>query len=177
MIGTLQCVVLDCPDAFVLARFYQEMLGGEVNQADARWGTGDDFSTLHTGSGLVFAFQRVPDFHAPHWPDSAHPQQFHLDLEVPDLDAARPQVLELGATLLHADPRGWSVYADPAGHPFCLLQERPGRLHWANHAPVLNELRQVTCGRLVYKAVDNPCDLRITARILWTICGRGKNSP
>lgn len=51
MIGTLQCVVLDCPDPLGLARFYQAMLGGEVNQADARWGTGDDFSTLHTGSG------------------------------------------------------------------------------------------------------------------------------
>jgi len=156
MIGTLQCVVLDCPDPLGLARFYQAMLGGEVNRADARWGTGDDFSTLHTGSGLVFAFQCVPDFQAPHWPDGAHPQQFHLDLEVPDLDAARPQVLELGATLLHADPRGWSVYADPAGHPFCLLQERPGRLHSANHAPVLNELRQVTCGRLVHKRWITP---------------------
>jgi catechol 2,3-dioxygenase-like lactoylglutathione lyase family enzyme len=156
MIGTLQCVVLDCPDPLGLARFYQAMLGGEVNQADARWGTDDDFSTLHTGSGLVFAFQRVPDFQAPHWPDSAHPQQFHLDLEVPDLDEARPRVLELGATLLRADPRGWSVYADPAGHPFCLLQERPGRLHSANHAPVLNELRQVTCGRLVHKRWITP---------------------
>jgi hypothetical protein len=30
-------------------------------------------------------------------------------------------VLGLGATLLHADPRGWRIFADPAGHPFCLL--------------------------------------------------------
>jgi hypothetical protein len=122
MIGKLQCVVLDCPDALSLARFYQALLGGAVNHADPRWSTGDDFSTLHTESGLVFAFQRVKDFQAPQWPDSAHPQQFHLDLDVPDIGKAHTQVLKLGATLLHIDPRGWRIYADPAGHPFCLLQ-------------------------------------------------------
>lgn len=122
MIGKLQCVVLDCPDAPGLARFYQALLGGAVNQGDPRWAVSDDFSTLHTESGLVFAFQRVTDFRAPQWPGSARPQQFHLDLDVPDLGKAHRQVLELGATLLQADPRGWNVYADPAGHPFCLLQ-------------------------------------------------------
>jgi hypothetical protein len=65
VIGTLQCVVLDCPDALELARFYQALLGGAVNQPDRRWAVGDGFSTLHTESGLVFAFQRVQDFRAP----------------------------------------------------------------------------------------------------------------
>lgn len=125
MIGTLQCVVLDCPDALELARFYQALLGGAVNQPDRRWAVGDDFSTLHTESGLVFAFQRVQDFRAPKWPDSSHPQQFHLDLDVSHLDEAHAQVLQVGATPLHMDLRGWRVYADPAGHPFCLLQGRP----------------------------------------------------
>ncbi|MGH3206066.1 MAG: VOC family protein [Streptosporangiaceae bacterium] len=86
MIGKLQCVVLDCPDVGELAQFYQALLGGAVNQADPRWAIGDDFATLHTGSGLVFAFQWVRDYQAPRWPDSSHPQQFHLDLEVQDLD-------------------------------------------------------------------------------------------
>lgn len=125
MIGTLQCVVLDCPDALKLAQFYQTLLGGAVNQPDRRWAAGDDFSTLHTEPGLVFAFQRVQDFRAPKWPNSSHPQQFHLDLDVSHLDEAHAQVLQFGATLLHIDPRGWRVYADPAGHPFCLLQGRP----------------------------------------------------
>ena len=124
MIGNLQCVVLDCPDAPGLAWFYQALLGGAVNQADPRWAADDDFSTLHTKSGLVFAFQHVTDFRAPQWPDSERPQQFHLDLDVPDLAEAHAQVLELGATLLQVDCRGWRVYADPAGHPFCLLQSR-----------------------------------------------------
>ena len=56
MIGRLQCVVLDCPDASALARFYQALLGGAVNRADPRWAVDDDFSTLHTGSGLVLGF-------------------------------------------------------------------------------------------------------------------------
>ncbi|MDT0464928.1 VOC family protein [Streptomyces gibsoniae] len=122
MIGKLQCVVLDCPDALELARFYHSLLGGVVDQPDPRWAVSQDFSTLHTGSGLVFAFQRVKDFRAPQWPDSAHPQQFHLDLDVPDLDQAQEQVIGLGATLLHDDPRGWKIFGDPAGHPFCLLK-------------------------------------------------------
>ncbi|MFF2188215.1 VOC family protein [Streptomyces sp. NPDC058155] len=121
MIGKLQCVVLDCPDVGVLARFYQSLLGGDVNRPDPRWAVGDGFATLHTGDGLVLAFQRVSGYRAPRWPDAAYPQQFHLDLDVEDIDLAQEQVLGLGATLLLVDPAGWRVFADPAGHPFCLL--------------------------------------------------------
>ncbi|MBC6449531.1 VOC family protein [Actinokineospora xionganensis] len=121
MIGKLQCVVLDCPDVLELADFYRELLGGTVNHPDRRWSIDDDFATLHTESGLVLAFQRVDDFRRPRWPDPAHPQHFHLDIEVEDLDQAQARVVHLGGTLLHADPRGWHVLADPAGHPFCLL--------------------------------------------------------
>jgi hypothetical protein len=64
----------------------------------------------------------VKDYRAPRWPDSTYPQQFHLDLDVPDLDQAQEQVLGFGATLLHVDTRGWRIFADPAGHPFCLLR-------------------------------------------------------
>jgi hypothetical protein len=129
VIGTLQCVVLDCPDARELAGFYQSLLGGTVNQPDPRWAVSDDFSTLHTGSGLVFAFQRVTDYRPPRWPDSARPQQFHLDLDVADLDQAQEQVLALGAALLQVDTRGWRIFADPAGHPFCLLRRPAPRDH------------------------------------------------
>ncbi|MGZ4651771.1 VOC family protein [Oryzihumus sp.] len=122
VIGNLQCVVLDCPDAPGLARFHRELLGGEVNRPDRRWAVNDDFATLHTDAGLVLAFQRVADHRPPRWPDGEHPQQVHLDLDVPDLDRAQEQVVGLGATLLHVDPRGWRVLADPAGHPFCLLR-------------------------------------------------------
>ena len=121
MIASLQCVVLDCPDVAELASFYRSLLGGVVNQADRRWSVGPEFATLHEPGGPVLAFQRVEGFRKPRWPDPAHPQQFHLDFDVPDLDDAQSQVTALGATLLHVDSRGWRVFTDPAGHPFCLI--------------------------------------------------------
>lgn len=125
MIGGLQCVVLDCADEAELARFYQVLLGGEVDQPDRRWSVGDGWSTLHSAGGTVLCFQRVADHRPPRWADPAHPQQFHLDVGVRDLDDAHEQVLTAGATLLDAgaDGRGWRIYADPAGHPFCLVRE------------------------------------------------------
>ncbi|MFI9386579.1 VOC family protein [Kutzneria sp. NPDC052558] len=124
MIGKLECVVLDCPDILELARFYQRVLGGVVNQPDPRWSVDDDWATLHTDGGLVLAFQRAADYRPPQWPDPARPQQFHLDVGVKDMDRAHSEVLGLGATLLDAGDgkQSWRVFADPAGHPFCLVQ-------------------------------------------------------
>ncbi|MCC9310782.1 VOC family protein [Kitasatospora sp. RB6PN24] len=120
MLGTLQCVVLDCHYPPALARFYALLLGGEVDRPDPRWRLGDDWATLHTPSGLVLAFQRVDDYHPPQWPDPVHPQQVHLDVEVPDLAVAERELTAHGAALLQRQD-GWVIYADPAGHPFCLL--------------------------------------------------------
>jgi glyoxalase superfamily protein len=123
MIGSLQCVVLDCPDPLKLAQFYRSLLGGTVNLPDPRWALSRSWATLHTGSGMVLAFQRAADYRPPRWPDPAQPQQFHLDIEVADLNQAHALVIEFGATLLDdgGGVRGWRVYADPAGHPFCLI--------------------------------------------------------
>jgi hypothetical protein len=125
MIANLQCVVLDCADVFELAEFYRSLVGGAVNRPDPRWSLTDDWATLHTSSGFVLAFQRVDDYRPPQWPDPARPQQFHIDLAARDLDQAQEQVLRLGATLLDAGDgkRSWRIYADPAGHPFCLVRD------------------------------------------------------
>ena len=120
MIGKLQCIVLDCHYPAALARFYAALVGGEVDRADPRWSLDEDWSTVHAEGGLVLGFQRVADFHPPQWPDPAHPQQVHLDIEVEDLEAAEREALGHGAALLRVDD-GWRVYADPAGHPFCLM--------------------------------------------------------
>jgi hypothetical protein len=48
----------------------------------------------------------------------------HLDVMVDDVAEATPRVLDLGATQLSDD----GVFADPAGHPFCLIP-RPS---WAD---------------------------------------------
>jgi catechol 2,3-dioxygenase-like lactoylglutathione lyase family enzyme len=120
--ATLQCVVLDCADDVELARFYQAVLGGEVNRRDRRWSVGGGWSTLHVPGGFVLCFQRVADHRPPRWPDPAFPQQSHLDLGVADLDVARAAAEAAGATVLDTQ-RGWVVMADPAGHPFCLVRE------------------------------------------------------
>ena len=124
MIGHLQCVVLDCPDAPGLAEFYRALLGGTVNRPDPRWSLDDGWATLHTGGGQVLAFQRVDDHQPPLWPDPGRPQQLHLDIGVEDLDRAHAQVMDLGARLVDdgGGTRSWRIYADPAGHPFCLVR-------------------------------------------------------
>ncbi|MGW2051107.1 VOC family protein [Streptomyces sp. NPDC001858] len=117
-LAELGVVVLDCPDPRALAGFYAEVLGGSVESDDGDW------VDLKVPGGQALAFQAAPGFVPPAWPAPEHSQQFHLDLTVDDLDAAERGVLALGATPLDTEDRsrGWRVYADPAGHPFCLCR-------------------------------------------------------
>jgi catechol 2,3-dioxygenase-like lactoylglutathione lyase family enzyme len=113
MIGRLHHVIVDCPDPPALAAFYSELLGLPVTCQE------DDFVVVSrddTSSGI--AFQLAPDHKAPRWPDPDWPQQMHFDIMVDDVEAAGPRVLALGARRLAG---GEAVYADPAGHPFCLI--------------------------------------------------------
>ena len=54
-------------------------------------------------------------------------QQIHLDVMVEDVASAEPRVLALGAKRLDAE----NVFADPVGHPFCLIPRPP----WAPPIP------------------------------------------
>jgi len=117
MIGRLGSVVLDCSDPHALARFYSELLGLPITGED------DDWVDIGDGGGTTLSFQLAPDHQPPRWPDPAYPQQFHIDIMVADIDAAEPEVLDLGATLLSKSATSFRVYADPAGHPFCLCKE------------------------------------------------------
>ena len=116
MIGRLHHIVLDCPEPAVLAQFYSELLGWPITWQQPDWVV---VSVDQRSSGL--AFQPVADYRAPDWPDPAHPQQLHLDVMVDDPDEAEPLVLALGARRLPAPDPDSRVYADPAGHPFCLI--------------------------------------------------------
>jgi catechol 2,3-dioxygenase-like lactoylglutathione lyase family enzyme len=120
--GRLHHVILDCPEPRALADFYAALLGQSVTYDSA------DFVVVSadaTTSGL--AFQRAPGHRAPTWPDPAVPQQVHLDVMVENVAEAEPFVLGLGATRLIGD----CVFADPAGHPFCLIP----RPDWAPPLP------------------------------------------
>jgi catechol 2,3-dioxygenase-like lactoylglutathione lyase family enzyme len=122
MIGRTHHVVLDCRDPVALATFYSALLGLPVTYRDHDWVV---VAANDTSSGL--AFQRALDHRAPTWPDPAVPQQVHLDIMVEDPVAAGLRVLALGAMKLD----GQDVYADPAGHPFCLVR----RPRWAPPIP------------------------------------------
>jgi catechol 2,3-dioxygenase-like lactoylglutathione lyase family enzyme len=118
VIGRLHDVILDCCDPQQVADFYARLLGQPVTYRS------DDFCVVardETTSGLAFQF--APNHVAPTWPGPKIPQQSHLDVMVDDLETARKDVLTIGARHLQGD-----VYADPAGHPFCLIH-RPSWRH------------------------------------------------
>ena len=129
----LRQTVLDAPDPRRLAEFYRALLGLDYRPGDAPPdGPGPDergrtWLVLVDATGPVLAFQAAPGLPEPTWPQGPRPQMLHLDIEVAsreELDVQHGRVLELGGRLL--DDRGHDpveavrVYADPAGHPFCL---------------------------------------------------------
>ena len=111
----LTSVALDCPDAGELAAFYAAITGGRVTVQNAAWATVD-------GPGGRIDFQTAPGYVPPSWPAATSPMQMHLDFLVEDLAAAGERVLAAGATRYdhQPNPDHCYVYADPAGHPFCL---------------------------------------------------------
>ena len=119
---SLRCVVFDCPDPSSLASFYADLLNGQLDISDPEW------CEVHAGEpAFKLAFQRAMPYSPPEWPDGM-PQQLHLDLTVTDLRAAGLRAAELGAAVLTGPVEEpgciYVVYADPAGHPFCLCEER-----------------------------------------------------
>jgi catechol 2,3-dioxygenase-like lactoylglutathione lyase family enzyme len=122
---TLLQTVLDAVDHRALAEFYRELLGWTYRDGDED--REHDWLVL-IGPGQRLAFQQVEVLPPSTWPDSYVPQQVHLDLTVPDVASLQVQherALELGAVLLldrSDDPdEPLRVYADPAGHPFCIF--------------------------------------------------------
>jgi len=118
MIGTLDVIVLDCADTRALARFYAELIGGEIVGFDEDWA---EVAPPSAGHRPLLAFQRVDGYRAPEWPGQLVPQQMHLDVKVDDLDAGERAVLAIGATATGSGTPTFRVYLDPAGHPFCLI--------------------------------------------------------
>jgi hypothetical protein len=93
-------VVIDCPDPEELEAFYRALL------ADDR--------------AVTLAFQAAASYVPPRWPDPAFPAQMHFDIAVDNPTPILERVERFG--IVQLPPQGGScpVYADPAGHPFCL---------------------------------------------------------
>jgi hypothetical protein len=127
----LRTTVLDATDIRGLAEFYRQLLGMQYRPGDEppESGQPDDHDWLVLrGDGPRLAFQQVAELPAATWPEGPVPQQLHLDMTVPDtaeLARQHERALALGARVLQdrsddPDEPLW-VYADPAGHPFCIF--------------------------------------------------------
>jgi predicted enzyme related to lactoylglutathione lyase len=112
-------VVFDAADLAPESSFWAGVLGGRVDAED-------DWHMVFVADEPRVGVQLAPDHVQPEWPDGT-PQQIHLDLWVEDIGTAHDEVIALGAKLLKPaevtppeSPDNYQVYADPAGHPFCL---------------------------------------------------------
>jgi len=132
MTPRIRQVVLDTMDARALAEFYRQLFGLLYRPGDEPPPAGEpdtrDWLVLRNDDGVPLAFQQVEDLPRSTWPEPVVPQQLHLDTTVPDVAAlteARDRAVALGATLRSDrsdDPEEpLYVFADPAGHPFCIF--------------------------------------------------------
>jgi hypothetical protein len=110
-------VVLDCVSPRSLAPFYEEL----VAMSDRVEDTPERVVIARIDGRLpMLAFRHVPGHAAPDYPDPEYPQQMHMDIKFEDYYGAQALAERLGAIRL-PNPGGHpTVYADPAGHPFCL---------------------------------------------------------
>jgi predicted enzyme related to lactoylglutathione lyase len=115
MTSVVRHVTIDCADAYALASFWAEVVGGSLAQDDA---PGDPEASV-TAPGAALLFIEVPE------PKSVK-NRVHLDLQPQDRtrDAEVERLLAAGATLVgdHRDPdgTGWATLADPEGNEFCV---------------------------------------------------------
>ena len=117
--GRLTQLVFECKDPKTEALFWQKVL-------DLAPATGDDqWLTLEWEPVGRLSFHRVSGYEPPQWPGHRGELQVHIDLLVDDLSEACAAVEAAGGRpltdVLDPGPKAWRIYADPAGHPFCLV--------------------------------------------------------
>ena len=120
---------LDCPDPRELAEWYRSVTGWAYHPGHETPDPGGDewLRLVPPGGGTTIAFQRSSARATP-WRTN---RRVHLDLGVPDLDAAHERLTGLGAVPLTGTPEKeghpddqFRVYADPVGHVFCVVLDR-----------------------------------------------------
>ncbi|MFE5775834.1 VOC family protein [Brachybacterium sp. NPDC056505] len=116
-VARLAMTTLDASETEPEARFWSAVLGWPIAVLT------EDYAML-TGPSGALGIGRIPDHVRPTWPDDGR-KQFHLDLAASDPQAAAERCVELGATRVEPQPGDtWIVLQDPAGHFFCLTDEK-----------------------------------------------------
>ena len=132
---TIRQTVLDTTDPRGLAEFYRQLFGlvyrpgDEAPPAGQPDENGQDWLVLRTPEGAPsLAFQKVDELPPTTWPEPGVPQQLHLDTTVrtiEDFARAHERATALGARVLFDrsddEEEPLRVYADLAGHPFCIF--------------------------------------------------------
>ena len=110
----LGMVTFDTHDPMAIAAWWAQATGGQIVEDNDGW-----FVIVAPGDAQPnLAFQKVED-------PTPGKNRIHLDLNAPDLDAARDDLLAAGATLVAE--RGdesfrWITLADPQGNQFCIAR-------------------------------------------------------
>ncbi|PSL37673.1 hypothetical protein CLV49_1280 [Labedella gwakjiensis] len=107
-------VVVDCRDQVALSRWWIEVLGWEVVDADE-----DETELRNPEGGATILFANVPEA-------KTVKNRIHLDFVPDDQDAEVARLLALGASRVDVGQgdESWVVLADPEGNEFCILSAR-----------------------------------------------------
>jgi catechol 2,3-dioxygenase-like lactoylglutathione lyase family enzyme len=125
--------VLDTTRPRELAEFYRQLLGlsyrpGDEPPADGTPDAADWLVLVDADGARTLAFQQVDQLPRSTWPTHDVPMQLHVDFTVSsaaELHRQRERAETLGAEV-RLDRTGDAdeplfVFADPAGHPFCIF--------------------------------------------------------
>ena len=112
-VGALYAITMDVNNLETCAKFWSQVLGADILYQN------DKYLRLgQKGKRPTLLLQKVPEPHKVK-------NRVHIDLDVPNLDAAVNRVQELGGNKLRQlNEYGieWAVMADPDGNEFCLVQ-------------------------------------------------------
>ena len=113
-VGELAYIIIDCQDNLRVATFWSNILGLEL-ETEPSPPYIDLVQPPHGGPKL--SFQQVEE-------PKATKNRLHMDIQVPDLQAATEQIVALGGRLIQEcvePPYAWRVMADPEGNEFCIV--------------------------------------------------------
>jgi catechol 2,3-dioxygenase-like lactoylglutathione lyase family enzyme len=124
--GQIHNVVIDCRVLSTVVRFWAEALAYQVQDVEERWVSLID----PQGTGPRLLFQVVSE-------EKVVKNRVHLDVEVPNREAAATHLMNLGGTHvrdIEEDGEAWTVMRDPEGNEFCIF-ERSGASSRTPSAP------------------------------------------
>jgi predicted enzyme related to lactoylglutathione lyase len=112
-VGILYAITIDVNDLETCAKFWSQVLGADILYQNERY-----LRLGHKGERPTLLLQKVPERHN-------EKNRVHIDLDVPDLDAAVSRVQDLGGHKIRQVSEfgiRWVVMADPDGNEFCLVK-------------------------------------------------------